>query len=271
MKKLMKAIAFATVMCMLLSTSAFAAATLTTTDYVLDVEVTTASGDEQVALLIVDTGATLASLSDDDILYVGQMAATAGTADFGEISINTSTESTQVDVYAGYASNSALTAYTVAQDVDLKNVQALKVSLDGKATIILNVEQAEGFDAATMGTTDNDIGSLVILPVKFENVPTGASVTKMFWAFGIDTNGDAAAEDYKYVEGNVANLVLGSICDGAVQLGAAFNNGTKANNGADALNVVSANAIFLIGGQTHHTATGDELTAIEADDTSATK
>lgn len=263
MKKLMKAIAFATVMCMLLSTAAFATAELTATDYVLNVAVTTASGDEQVALLIVDTDATLADLSSDDILYVGQMAATSGTANFGAITINSSTASTQVDVYAGYASNSAqTTAYTVASDIDLKNVQAINVSLDGAATIINNVEDKAAEEDITLEATENDIGGLVILPVKFENVP---AVTKMFWAFGIDGNGDGAADSHKYVAGNVSTLGLGSALEGTVQIGAAFNNGTKAKNGDDALTIVSANAIFLIGEGTYHTATDAELEAIKLD------
>ena len=262
MKKLMKAIAFATVMCMLLSTAAFAANEDVTVDEskVITVNVTGATAGEQVSLVVVAGDTTDYTFNNDTILYVNQTAAVSGGATFTNVNVPADVET--IDVYAGYASNTAAQAEKVADNVPLETVAEITVAINGTVTIINNVEGKAAEEGITLEATENDIGGLVILPVKFENVP---AVTKMFWAFGIDGDGDGAADSHKYVAGNVSTLGLGSALEGTVQIGAAFNNGTKANSGADALNIVSANAIFLIGGETYHTATGAELDAINLD------
>ena len=268
MKKLMKAIAFATVMCMLLSTAAFAANEDVTVDEskVITVNVTGATAGEQVSLVVVAGDTTDYTFNNDTILYVNQTAAVSGGATFTNVNVPADVET--IDVYAGYASNTAAQAEKVADNVPLETVAEITVAINGTVTIINNVQGEDDFDAATMGTTENDYGALVILPVDFANVPA-PGVAKMFWAFGIDGNGDGAADSHKYVAGNVSTLGLGSALEGTVQLGAAFVNGTKNANRSDALNIVSANAIFLIGEDTYHTATGDELTAIQSNNTSA--
>lgn len=221
MKKLMKAIAFATVMCMLLSTAAFAStATLTSTDYVLDVTVN-AAGDEQVALLIVDTDANLASLESSQILYVGQMAAAEGVADFGEIAIDSAKGSKQVDVYAGYVSNATGNAMTVASNVDLESVKAITVAIDGDAYINDEISGDDGKVAAAVAMT-----------VSFENAE-GFTLSDVI--FALDTNLGRKYTDAIGVTGF-------EVLEGACKIAAIINNGTVDNKTAT---ISGVDAIFL--------------------------
>jgi hypothetical protein len=237
MKKLMKAIAFATVMCMLLSTAAFAAGTaeLTTTDYVLDVEVTTSNNAEQVALLIVKAGADLSSLANTEIAYVDQKATqeTAGAyvADFSGITIADTFDT--VDVYAGYASNTG--TILVEEGFKLTNgFTELKVSIvENGVTIIDGATEEEG--KGLVG--EAHIGAAAAIEVNFE-IPEGYASKKVVWAIRTATNGT-------YYTTPASLTGMEAIAAGSsVKLGVSFINGTV-DNYESQLNITDVDAIFL--------------------------
>ena len=259
MKKFMKAIAFATVMCMLLSTVAFASGAALTdpATKTVTVTVTTATGTEPVSVVIVEAGN---AITQGNILYINQAPAVDGEVTFTAIVADAVSA---IDVYAGSATyaNANQKAEKVATALPVvEESNEIVVALDGTVVIEPNIEEADGYNASTMGTAATDIGALVILPVSFENV---SSVSQMMWALGIDTNDDGNADDYKYVAGDVSSLSLGSVTDGTVQLGLAFINGEKGAD--DSLNIVSASAVFLIEGADYYAATDADKEAIEDD------
>lgn len=229
MKKLMKAIAFATVMCMLLSVSAFAEEVVTNpkatldpnADYNLTVEVT-ASGTEQVALLVLKAGTELSAASDTTIYYINQDAATEGKATFNVV-LNKATLSneTKVDVYAGYASNGTNPAVSV-KGVDVVNANELSIVLADGVTVIPDVDKSENelIKAAVGKVTEKpegDIGGLAYATVKFENATAKTSVTNVGWEF-------ITGAEKRYVHYAVEGF---NVLEGNVQLGVAFANGSN--------------------------------------------
>lgn len=232
MKKLMKAIAFATVMCMLLSTAAFAAnkAELTSTDYVVAVKVETSAQEaEQLALLIVKAGTTLSELKDTDIAYVDQKAteavttsdSTVYTADFGNVTIADTFDA--VDVYAGYASANSTTApVEVGKNISLKNVKAITVSVANKAQ-----------KSDIMSEAKDAVGAAVSMDVTFAN-NDGRKLSKIIWALDTTTHGRV------YTKSVVATGY--EVLNGAYRIAAAINNGS---DGVAIDTINSFDAIFL--------------------------
>lgn len=254
MKKLMKAIAFATVMCMLLSTAAFAAPVANRTDdYVLDVTVATgAAAAEQVALLIVAKDANLDSLSNEQILYVDQTASVESNGSYAasfDVTIDSTKNVKVVDVYAGYASANG--PATVLEDVELEEAKALSISLTD-TQIIDNVEAW----VATLGEEqkaalkdiqipENNVAAAVITTVNFANFADTDRVTDMFWVFEV-----AADNNKRYLRGDVNALGINGVCTGAVQMGVSFINGSKNNPERPVLDITGASVIFQINNET---------------------
>ena len=224
MKKFMKALAFATVMCMLLSVVAFAnpAATLDqTTDYKFTVTVTTGSNDaEQVSLLVVKNTATLASLQNTDILYVGQAASADGSAVFADVVVNSANVTNdKVDIYAGYASANGPAVccddFTVVNARDL-TITLAEVEIVEDVKAWTNLTDAMKEELASQ-LPEREIASLVRAKVNFANIGSNV-IDRVGWEF-------VTSAGSRYAELDATGY---AILDGDVLMGVTFANGWKA-------------------------------------------
>jgi len=227
MKKFLKAVALATVMCMLLSVSAFAAEvdgvtvnTLTETKATdsIAVEVVADKGEE-VALLVVTKDASLASLTDAQIEYIGQVTANAdtGVADFGSFTVKS--ENPVVDIYVGSASFA--TARKIGSGIDLTDVK--------KITIVGDVAWA----AATGDAGDKSgVAAAVNL-----TLPEGVNVSKMIWAFTVE------GEDFKKYSKFIENPTSGTV-SGSAQFAFAYQNGSV-KGGVETYEITDVDVIIL--------------------------
>lgn len=227
MKKFMKAIAFVTVMCLALSTVAFAAgsAELSETEKVVNITVTGAD-DDQVALVVVASDAT--DLSDP--LYIDQKAAVDGTAVFTAVLTNAEVEA--VDVYVGYATYAAAgndEPEKIGDDVAITNPITEVTIVKTGATITENVKAQE--------QTGNGVA------IEFDVVaPDGVSATNMIWAIRYT---DAEDDKVKYSQSfDVAEYGIGTVLTEGIQLGLAFLNGSDLND-IDPVTITGVDAIFL--------------------------
>ncbi len=239
MKKFMKAIAFAAVMCMLLSVAAFAAPVATLdTDYQFDVVVATSEA-EQVSLLVVKQNASLNSLQNSDILFVGQEASDGEAATFENVIVAAGND--VVDIYAGYASaNGPAVSY---KGFSVKAAPVLSISLVD-TEVIQNVEEwvkTNGNDAAkAIKVPDNDYASVVFADVTFSEAFTAANVvSKIGWEILTSAGSRFAevdADDYGF-----------NVLDGDVKIGLSFTNGSK-DEVRPHLTINGANLYFLVDG-----------------------
>ncbi len=215
MKKFMKAIAFATVMCMLLSVVAFAdssAEIATAGSVTVIVEGATAS--TPIAFVVTDTSVTeAANITSTNIKDVAQTETTAeGTA---SITLGTGGLET-VNVFYGY------------QNVGEKALMlsaALEVEVDETVTvtIVKNITDADiqaAVDASNgeLPETDNDKAGALIATVNVV-VGEGRVVKDMIWS--IRHSGEKGVA---YVP---ADDSLFSVLNGTVQIGLAFSNGNS--------------------------------------------
>ena len=161
MKKVMKTLALALALCMLMSVAAFASsATLTSSDYVINVTVDGAGTADEVALLVTKAGADMAALADSDILYINQMPATAGTAAFGDITIAQVSGVDAVAVYVGSETLSTSGYVTLDSNLKLTNaVTTITVNLSGD---VVKVNGIEGKDAVKKGANFGKLSSLEV-------------------------------------------------------------------------------------------------------------
>lgn len=176
MKKFMKALALALALCMVLSVSAFAADLgATPEDGVVDSEartvtftVTGVPANEQVALLILADGATLATANEDNILYIDQTAATEDGASF----VATIKEGNdKVDVYVGSATISSSAAWEVYPDLVIAETSSITLAT------------GENFKILAPGTEEGQTGTVqygVAIKMHLNKI----NVEKMIWAFG---------------------------------------------------------------------------------------
>lgn len=226
MKKFIKALAFATVMCMLLSTAAFATnpdVVLSETDYVFDVTVATESDEaEQVSLLIVKKDANLASLQNADILFVGQTVSASRTARFDGVTVATGND--VVDVYAGYASNTnpAAASYKGVSVVNEKELAITLVTSEivNDVTTWEKLNELTEEQKATLNAQlpEREIASMVRAKVNFANVGTNV-IDRVGWEF-------ETAKGSRFAELDAAGY--GKL-DGDVLIGVSFANGWKAD------------------------------------------
>lgn len=228
MKKFMKAIAFVTVMCMALSTVAFAdngAEKSETDDKTVIVTVTEAGANEQVALYIVEESETASTA--DTPLFIDQMGADAnGDAAF---TAKIAEEVDAVRVFVGYAANTRDSA------VDLGAV-TLKEATTKITVTKVAVESVKGVQA------EADLGDAYAF--KFTaTAPNGVFATNMVWAISYtDKDGNS---DTRYSESvDVSDYLIGAGMDGAITLGVAFSNGSVVRP-IEAVTINSVDAIFL--------------------------
>ncbi len=233
MKKFIKAIAFVTVMCMALSTVAFAAAegtaTQDATDYKqVNVTVTGASKDEQVALLIVPKGAGTSSAT---IHYIDQKAAVETAGGDVEASFTAPldvTDGTEVDVYVGYSSKGAAI-----------NLGTFTISQPTTEITITKTKEAEVVDVAA----ESDLGYACALKFTVD-APEGVSAKQMVWAIEYTPNGAAESKMAFSDAIDVSSYGIGTIVSGSVTLGVAFSNGSVERE-IKAATINSVDAIFL--------------------------
>ena len=223
MKKLMKAIAFFAVMSLALSTVAFAAAEVT--DFATKTVSITVEGvqkGEQVAIVIAEAGAE--ELNKDTIVFVDQKAAGSTTATFNAVLTNTDVEA--IDVYAGYATNSAGSAVLAAENValisDEEEVTELTITLadvqivDDITEILKNGYVEHRVDAGTKA-------AVVYFKLNAENAEAG-DIAGMNWAFSVK-NIETSEVSTKYVKADAGIVAaLGTILTGDVEIAAAFNS-----------------------------------------------
>lgn len=243
MKKLMKAIAFATVMCMLLSTAAFAAVEVT--DYAtkaVEVTVEGVQNGEQVALIITKDGA---DFTKENILFVDQKAAGASTAVFNTVITDNTVET--VDVYAGFASNSTSQAVLVAEDVDLTEEIVVEITVTlANVQIVNDITEVENEAGYVISKADPDTkGAVVRFELSIANAEAG-DIEGMFWVLDVK-NDETQATATKYVAADAAIVdALGSVLTGNVAITAALNSTGYTVTGAKALLSVKGEEVELV-------------------------
>ena len=223
MKNLFKAIALATVMCMILSTAAFASFGEATGDRDTDlvtVNVVNAGANEQVVLLIVDNDVeSLAAVTDAQIQFIDQKQADAnGAVNFGSVAVKTADK--VVDVYVGSANTNG--PQKLGEDIDLSAVKNITIAESLGEDAIITAYGNSGADGVTKGFA----AAITV------SIPEGLAVSKMIWGFKL------ANEDFRRYSTaqDVANEVAGD-----VQFAAAFDLGATVDN----LEVEDVSAIFL--------------------------
>lgn len=235
MKKLLKAVAFVTVMCMLLSTAAFAnygEATGDKTTKLIDANVVNVGANEQVALLIVAKDVAVADATEADIMYIDQKQADAsGVVAFEDIAIK-DTE-TVVDIYVGSAATNG--PQLIGNDIDVADVKVITLATELGDDAIITAYGNSGTDGVTKGYA----AALTV------NIPEGLTVDKMIWGFKLTDENFRRYSTAQEVDPHTA---------GAVQFAAAFDLGATVDN----LQVESVSAIFL-------TTDGNEHFTNEAD------
>jgi hypothetical protein len=228
MKKLLKAVALATVMCMLLSTAAFASfgeATGNEETKLINANVVNAGANEQVVLLIVDKEVEdLAAVEDGDIMYIDQKEAdSAGAVSFKNIAIK-DTE-TIVDIYVGSAKTGG--PQLIGNDVDVSEAKVITLVESADAIITASTESAEGVKGYAAAITVDT---------------KGLTIDKMIWGFKL------ADGTRRY--SSVIDVLDGAFVEGGVQFAAAFDVGYKTD-----IEVTGVSAIFLTGEGTDKEAT----------------
>lgn len=238
MKKFMKAIAFVTVMCMALSTVAFAAGSLgePTADKTFTVTVTDA-GTDQVALLVVEKDADRATATP---LYIDQKPADNGTAAFtAKIAKNVAA----VDVYVGYATYAA-------EHNEAYKVGTVTLSQPVTEVTITNVNCTwELYHDDSEGSTMEQSATGAVISFNFE-APEGVSSSQMGWQI---TYVDPVTKENKTVYSDafdISEYSLGSVIESGsnVTLGLAFLNGSE-KNGIGSVEIVDIKARFLFVGE----------------------
>lgn len=235
MKNLMKAIAFATVMCMILSTAAFAATTATNsvdsaeiaTDKTVTVTVTGAGANAQVALVLVAGEVTTTSaISQSNIEYVDQQPADgSGDVTFGPIT--TKNEVEEVSVFVGYATAAAQYVGTVALEEEETTVS---ITMDVKK-IVSNTRTELGEDV----TAEALIGAGAAVTF---TIPEGYAAEKMIWSLTV--NDPVNPKRFS------APVEISSALQGDVELAVAFKNGNVNNPAITSYDVTDVDAIFRL-------------------------
>jgi hypothetical protein len=229
MKKLMKAVAFAVVMCMLLSTVAFASDFGTANGdketKIITANVLGAGANEQVVLLIVNADVAVADATEAEIMYIDQKQADAsGAAAFSNILIKDTEQ--KVDIYVGSAATNG--PQLIGEDVDVSDVKNITLATGVEAIIT----------ATALGEGEVKKGFAAAITV---DIPETLAVSKMIWGFKL-----AGEENRRYS----APQIVGGNTTGRVQFAAAFGLGFA----VEELEVEDVSAIFLTtDGRDHYT------------------
>lgn len=230
MKKFMKAIAFVTVMCMALSTVAFAADNVpetADTDKTFIVNVTEAGANEQVALMVVEAGDT----NFNKPLYIDQKGVVNGTASFKAVLTNASVDA--VDVYVGYASKELVNEKVPKLGTVKLTQPVTEVTISNVETTIVSAQGQQQIGAG--------------VAIKFDvEAPENTIATDMIWAIRyLDENGD---EQVKYTDPfKVDGYGIGKTLTKGIQLSLAFLNGftVKGEVKIKEYEIKKVDAIFL--------------------------
>lgn len=220
MKNLVKAVALLTVMCMILSVSAFAAGTATTENETIDITVA-AGASEEVAVLIVEAGADLAELEDEQIHYVDQLTTDSSGA-ASKVDVALINEPVMVDVYIG--SSSLGTARKIGANLLVGTFD--EITLISSKSVYATAETNKGFAAAV---------DVVI--------PEGVSFEKMVWAFKVANDGWRFSKSVAEADAKGED-VTGAI-EGQVQFAAAFNAVPAAGSALSEITVNEFAVIFI--------------------------
>ena len=222
MKNLMKAIAFATVMCMLLSVTAFAASeanmagdgTASVTIIIDD-----AAASTPIALVVAkSTVESATGLDESNILYIDQ----AETDEYGAVTFNSVDTKGEkaVNVFVGYEGVSAAIKL-VAAKVDLGPGDKVVIE-DVKFYQTADIDKdVEGVEATDVESGSGATGTATI------TVDEGRKIAGINWAIGHSAS-DGSDVKRAYVKANADML---SVLTGNVQVrvGVAFSNGLKAD------------------------------------------
>ena len=239
MKKFMKAIAFATVMCLVLSTVAFAAAVVDEETKALNITVEGAAAGEQVAIIIVEAGAE--EFTAETILYVDQKA-----------SKNFSTTITGVDaidVYAGYATNTSGEAVLVAENVALEEeeeVLQLTITL-ANVTIVNDITEVKNEHGFVISKPDAETkGAVVKFTINVANAAGTDAIAGMAWVFEVK-NDETQAIDTKYAaaDATIVAAINSGLLAGNVEIAAAVNSTGYTITAAKALLSVNGSEVEL--------------------------
>ena len=228
MKKFMKVIAFVTVMCMALSTVAFAETESPfgeVEDKTFTVTVTGA-GNDQVALMIVE--AANGDYNFSNPLYIDQMGAENGTAVF---TAKIAADVDAVDVYVGYASNNSDKAAYLGKVELVEAVTEITV-IKTKIAEVLKNEEAEA-----------DYGTAFAFEFAI-TAPNGVSAQKMVWAITYETDENGGTKTVYSDAVDVSGYSFGAVLGGSVTLGVAFSNGSSVRD-FDYVEIEDVDAIFL--------------------------
>ena len=232
MKKLLKAVALVTVMCMLLSTAAFAnygSATGDKETKIISANVLGAGANEQVVLLIVNADVAVADATEAEIMYIDQKQADgSGAAAFSNILIKDTEQ--KVDIYVGSAATNG--PQLIGEDIDVSDVKNITLATGEDAIITVASESANGKMPG--------FGAAITV-----NIPEGLEVSKMIWGFKLSN------EDFRRYS-SVQEIENGNV-SGSVQFAAAFSIGYLAEATVD-----DVSAIFLTtDGRDHYTNEAD--------------
>lgn len=254
MKNFVKVIALATVACMLLSVSAFAAVTPAPETDQITLTVEGATKGEEVAVLVVVAGTdvkgatedTADDLTDGKIEYIGQVTAGDGNvANFGTFTVKNA--DAKVDIWVGSTTLSAASgAVKIGENIDLKGVSKITI--------------AEGTEAIT-ATAEGEGGKYGYAAAITATVPEALSIVKAIWAFKV-------GEDWKY-SAPITNHNQTATA-GDVQFAAAFNAFTENGDGTFTEVTVSDVAVIFLTGEanadnTHYVAEDAVAAELEAD------
>lgn len=240
MKNFFKAVALLTVMAMVLSVSAFAASEAVLNGANIDITVN-AGASEEVAILIVKSGAELENLVATEIHYVDQLKTDVnGAAAKSAALIN---EPVLVDVYMGTGNGAA---QLIGEALTVDEIEKITLIKPRKATAI-----AEG--------GNNGFGAAIDVVI-----PQGVAVQKMIWAFKLAgeegwrfSTAIEDAEAYDYSEGGEV------VVEGQVQYAAAFNAVPSAEAlaaGIESITVEDFAVIFLTDDEAETVVGADEAT-----------
>lgn len=242
MKKFMKAIAFATVMCMLLSTAAFAAETDGSAEWgtgaTVEVVINAgaANAEKQLALIVstAESADQIATGNIEDVQQValdenGSKAITLGTGDAAE-----------VNVFYGYAGRGAAGMLELAAQsaepgdtVIISNVEILDEAA---------IEELSKVDGNEIVTTDTDYAGVIMFEIAIN--AEEKTVKDMIWS--IRHKGEKGVS---YVK---ADKDIFSVLDGNVRYALAFSNGNRSTGEAAIaeVEVTDLEAIVLLSDDT---------------------
>ena len=226
MKKLMKALAFATVACMLLSTAAFAEELPKGTAEMdkpnaASVTVTVETGVASTPISIVVTPTTVKDAKDitsGNILYINQdVTGKDGVAKFTSVD----TKNTNgVNVFLGYEGVGETALTLVAE--------ALVLEPQDKVTIVpAKIYKASEIDATVDGieNTESDFGVGAAVELTKSAFGKDREIKDMIWSISYTKGGEAKKAFTKVKPALIDNL---NACEGTLRLGLTVSAGSKA-------------------------------------------